>query len=110
MNGISEQEKAVLIDCAWRMEAIRTVKRPRAWQTWAVRELEELKRYGPRYMPSLWFNGGRAIPERVRVKFLRAVHRLEEAGLLETAGVGVRLQNLKLTPELMAGPEEVADE
>ena len=65
---------------------------------WEQIELDELRRYGPRYSPTEWFGGGHALPEKIRVRYLRAVNKLIGTKLLVgTTTEGGRLTWLKLT-------------
>jgi hypothetical protein len=65
------------------------------WQCAEARRHAAEKRYGPRYSPA-WF-GAAAASEAGRVRFLRAVHALERAGLLAAKKVGRQLRHVRLT-------------
>jgi hypothetical protein len=101
MSGrLSSEAKGVVVECGERMAEILARPDPPAWKTWEAVELDELRRCGPRYTPAAWFGDGQPLPERVRVRFLRAVLGLEEAGLVKgTKSAGGRLTFLRLTPE-----------
>jgi hypothetical protein len=87
----------VLLEVERRCEAIRTRPRPPAWKWWATRDDAADRECGPRYSPT-WF-GGAAATEAGRVRFLRTVHRLAEAGLLTVVkSEGGRLERVRLTP------------
>lgn len=100
-----ELAKRVLIEVARRAKAIRYRPRPRAWQTWAVREDQADRDYGPRYSPT-WFADA-TDTEAGRVRFLRTVYRLTDAGLLAVVkSEGGRLERVRLTD---AGRKAVAE-
>lgn len=97
---LTETEHLVLTTCRDLEAEIAGRKNPPKSQHWERVDFDELKRYGPRYLPSAWFGGGRPLPEKHRVRYLRAVNRLIEAGLLAgtTSRDSNRLQHIKLTP------------
>ena len=98
INGPDPSAREVLLEVARRMREIDDAPEPPAWKTWEVLERRELKTYGPRYSPAVWFGGGRPIPERHRVRYLRALHELAAGGLLAILGwaailgVGLRIE------------------
>lgn len=92
----------VLAKVAERCEEVATRPKPR-WP-WDVREHEHDLERGPRYSPT-WF-GELADTEARRVRVLRALYRLGEAGLIEVIkSDGNRLERVRMTP---AGLEAVA--
>src|SRR5947207_4752541 len=104
---MSRDERAtlVLLEVARQCEAIRARPRPPAWRWWDVRDDDADREYGPRYSPA-WF-GGATATEAGRVRVLRTVYRLAEAGLLTAVkSAGGRLERFRLTE---AG-REAADE
>jgi len=95
----------ILLELHRRCEAIRTRPKPPAWKTWDVRDHADDIDYGPRYSPS-WF-GDAADTEARRVRLLRTVYRLADAGLVDIVkSEGGRLERLRLTK---AGREAVAE-
>jgi hypothetical protein len=86
----------VLAEVARRCEAIRDRPRPPAWKTWETRDDDDDREYGPRYSPT-WF-GEVTATEAGRVRMLRTVYRLAEAGLLTLVrSEGGRLERVRLT-------------
>lgn len=97
-----ELAERVLLAVARQGEAIRARPRPPAWKTWAVRDAADRER-GTRYSPT-WF-GALAATEAGRVRLLRTVYRLAEAGLLTAVkSDGGRLERVRLTT---AGDEAI---
>jgi hypothetical protein len=86
---------AVLLECLRREEALASAEAPPEWRWWDYEPyLEELE-HGPNYSPTSWF--GR-LPDHERQRYLRAIERLERAGLLTTwRRRGRKLSNIKLT-------------
>lgn len=90
------------VDRQW--EAARSRPRPPAWRCWALQEYENDLEYGPRYSPT-WF-GDLTGTEAGRVRVLRTLYRLADAGLvIVVKSEGGRLERLRLSPE---GREAVA--
>ncbi|MBA4068195.1 MAG: hypothetical protein C0501_31740 [Isosphaera sp.] len=99
-DDLSAEERQLLAECSRRQQEIAARKSPPKWQAWAVRDWEDAREYGPRYLPSGWFTGGRELlPEKFRVRFLRAVRGLAARGLLTPTRTGNRLTHVKLTAE-----------
>ena len=97
--------KLVLLEVARRSEVVRARTPPPTWQTWAVRDYETDREYGPSYSPT-WF-GAATATEAGRVRFLRTVYRLADAGLLTVVkSEGGRLERVRLTK---AGRDAVAE-
>jgi len=71
----------VLSELARSKAEIAARPRPPAWKTWEARPDADDREYGPRYSPT-WF-GDRAATEAHRVRLLRTVYRLADAGLIE---------------------------
>lgn len=95
----------VLAEVARQCDAIRSRPKPPAWQSWSVREDDNDRDYGPRYSPK-WF-GDAATTEAGRVRLLRTVYRLADAGLLTLVkSEGGRLERVRLT----AAGRDAADE
>jgi hypothetical protein len=85
----------LLTELARREEEIAARSRPPAWKTWEARPDADDREYGPRYSPT-WF-GDRAVSEAGRVRALRMVYRLADAGLVKlTRSPGGRLERLRL--------------
>jgi hypothetical protein len=88
--------RLVLLEVARQTEAARSRPRPPRWQTWNVWLYEADLEYGPKYSPT-WF-GDLTATEAGRVRTLRAVYRLSDAGLLLlTKSEGGRLERVQLT-------------
>jgi hypothetical protein len=96
---LSAEEREVVAVCGRLMGEIARRKRPPQWDVWGQRELADLKSTGPRYHPSTWFGSGAPVPERYRLRYLAAVHRLVARGLMERSGPAGRTTHLKLTPD-----------
>ena len=91
-----ELSALVLAEVARRCDATRARPRPPAWKWWEVREDEAEREYGPRYSPT-WF-GEATATEAGRVRLLRTVYRLADAGLLTfVKSEGGRLERVRLT-------------
>lgn len=103
---LTDTERQIMTTCRDLEAEIAARPQPGAWQRWERDELDHLKRYGPLYRPSEWFGGGRPIPEKYRVRYLRAINKLIAAGLLTGATTeGNRLAHLRLTE---AGAQAIA--
>ena len=103
MVKVTPDERRIGGECADRMAEIATrakAKGHRPW--WEAEEIKELTEYGPRYMPGEWFGEGEAIPEKHRVRLLRAIRSLATKGLLQMTTTGGRLTNIQLTAEGLA--------
>ena len=99
-SDLTREEIEVLRACARQEATIAATPDPPKWRYWEVTELEESRKYGPRYSPREWFSAGSfPLPEYLRVHYLRAVHRLSGCGLLRQAAIGRRLLRLRLTEE-----------
>ena len=86
----------VISELSRRCEALKASPKPPTWQIWAVRELEADRDRGPRYSPS-WF-GDVAATEAGRVRVLRTVRALADAGLIVVGRTEAgRLDRVKLT-------------
>jgi hypothetical protein len=86
----------LLNELARRESEIAARPRPPAWKTWEARPDADDREYGPRYSPT-WF-GDRASTEARRVRLLRALYRLADAGLIDlTKSEGGRLERIRLT-------------
>jgi hypothetical protein len=97
----------VLIEVARRCEEIETRPEPRPWQWWERREYDADRQYGPRYAAS-WFPDV-AATEAGRVRLLRTVYRLAEAGLLTVVkSEGGRLERVRLTEAGRSAAAELA--
>jgi hypothetical protein len=81
------------------MAEIAATPDPPQWREWDRRELEELRECGPRYLPSEWFCKDQMIAEKYRVRYLRALHALADAGIVELTTNGGRVYGVKLTEE-----------
>ena len=85
----------VLAEVARQCDAIRNRPKPPAWKTWEALPDDD-REYGPRYSPT-WF-GDATATEAGRVRLLRAVYRLADAGLLTIVkSEGGRLERVRLT-------------
>lgn len=96
-DGLTAEEREILLVCKQLTGDIAA--RPEPASRWDRAELADLRKYGPRYSPSEWFGDGRSLPERFRVRFLRAVQNLESRRLVKGTNRGGRLAHLKLTAE-----------
>jgi hypothetical protein len=101
-----ELTELVLTEVHRRCKAVRSRPRPPAWKRWEVEELQFDLKYGPRYTPK-WF-GELAATEAGRVRLLRTLYRLADAGLLIVVKShwGGRLARVRITP---AGSRAVAE-
>jgi hypothetical protein len=89
--------RLILIEVERRCEAVRSRPRPPDWQWWNVRDYEADLEYGPAYTPQ-WF-GDLTATEAGRVRVLRTLYRLADAGLLMIVkSEGGRLERVYLTP------------
>lgn len=97
----SDEERRVLLECRRREVEIAAMKPPPKWATWDRKDYDDVVEYGPRYSPAAWFvgEGEQLLPDRYRVRFLRAVRSLGARGLLRLTATGGRLTHVKLTPE-----------
>ena len=94
----------VLAEVARQCDAIRNRPKPPAWKTWEAIPDDDDREYGPRYSPT-WF-GDATATEAGRVRLLRTVYRLADAGLLTLVkSEGGRLERVRLTK---AGHKAVA--
>src|SRR5262249_26263086 len=113
MNDFSTEEIDILTRCL-ELENQLEEREPPAWH-WERNDWEQQVACGPRYLCSRWFG---PLSERVRVRYRRAIDRLEERGLIETHREwGTKLSNLQLTAlgtetaeELQAKIDEGADD
>ena len=93
---LTATEREILEEIRDRTAAIAATEAPAGY--WEAEALAELKACGPRWRPSAWFGGGERMPEHLRRRYLRALHRLIDRGLAEYFhGDGKRLENVKLT-------------
>ncbi|MBP3956702.1 hypothetical protein J8F10_15615 [Gemmata sp. G18] len=98
-SKLTDTEREILTAVRDRMTEVAALPDPPNWKHWQVEELRELREYGPRYAPADWFGGGNPLPEKVRVRYLRAINKLMDTGFLDgTTTDGGRLAWLKLTP------------
>lgn len=105
---LSSEERDILTTCATLMREIQEQDVPEEDDYWARLEYDELKEHGPRYVPRTWFGGGSPVPERYRVRYLRALHNLAGRGLVSLAtGSGGRTENVKLTAKGWAAVEGI---
>jgi len=97
--------RVVLIEVHQRCEVAQSRRRPPEWKSWEVWEYEADIKYGPLYSPR-WF-GRLTETEAGRVRMLRTVYRLADAGLLTIVkSEGGRLERVRLTK---AGSGAVAE-
>lgn len=90
------EDEAILLEAARRMADLDRQEPPPAWRIWDRQPFDEQRENGPEYRPFDWF-GPHSEAERVR--YLRAIRRLETAGLLVThQRLGRRLSHVKLSP------------
>jgi hypothetical protein len=88
------EEKALLTRCL-ALQAEIEASEPEEWKSWERRPWEQQYIYGPAYFIGQWFG---PLPERMRMRYRRALDVLAEAGLVELhREYGVRLTNVKLT-------------
>lgn len=96
MKMRNDLAEIVLSELARREEEIAAHPRPPAWKTWEARPDADDREYGPRYSPTGF--GAATATEAGRVRLLRAVYRLADAGLIElTKSEGGRLERIPLT-------------
>src|SRR5580700_231926 len=97
---LSPEQRDILRECAERMEEIAQVPEPPKYPEWERREWQENRECGPRYLPSEWFcDGDEILPEKFRVRYLRALHALIEMELVEATYNGGQIHWIKLTEE-----------
>lgn len=103
-----ELARRILIEVDRQCKAVESRPRPPEWKTWTLEKYEQDLEYGPRYSPT-WF-GELARTEAGRVRILRTIYRLSEAGLLvlvkSEAG---RLVRLRMTPKGEAVASELSE-
>ena len=102
--------KLVLLECLYRERQIADAKRPPKWRTYSRMIDAELREYGPRYSPAEWFGDGKPLEEKMRVRYLRAVHKLHKDDLLAMTTISGKLAHLKLTDAGRDAAEQVANE
>ena len=91
-----ELSAIVLAEVARQCEAIRNRPKPAVWKVWEISADADDREFGPRYSPT-WF-GDATATEAGRVRFLRTVYRLADAGLLTPEkSEGGRLERVRLT-------------
>jgi hypothetical protein len=91
-----ELAELVLTEVQKQCDAARSRPRPPAWQTWLVCRHEADIVLGPCYSPT-WF-GNLTATEAGRVRLLRVIYRLSNAGLLTLVkSEGGRLERVRLT-------------
>jgi hypothetical protein len=98
-SDLSDLERAVVAACVEMAMEVVTRPVPEPWDVFGRRLLAEELEFGPRWSPSVWFNNGRPVPERFRVRFRKAVGRLEAEGVVACANKGGRLAHVRLTVE-----------
>lgn len=95
----------MLAEVLRRCDEAHARPRPPRWKTWEVREDDDARELGPRYSPG-WF-GAAAATEAGRVRFLRTLYRLADAGLvLVEKSKGGRLERVRLSD---AGRDALAE-
>ncbi len=100
-----ELDVMVLVEVAQQCAAIRARPRPPVWQSWSRKSHDADRELGPRYTPT-WFPDV-TTTEAGRVRVLRAVYRLANAGLLAVVkSEGGRLERVNLTE---TGKDAVAE-
>lgn len=105
---MSRDDLAALIlrAVAQRQEEIDTRPQPPRWKVYEAAGDADDREYGPRYTPT-WF-GERGETEARRVRLLRTVYRLADAGLLAVVkSEGGRLERVRLTDEGRAAVAEL---
>ena len=86
----------VLVEVARRCDAIAARPKPPVWKTWETLGDDADRAFGPLYSPQ-WF-GDATATEAGRVRLLRTVYRLSDAGLLTIVkSEGGRLERVRLT-------------
>ena len=106
MTGLTPIEVEVLTVLGRLSAEIEAAPRPAKHDVWALREWQEDRDNGPRYLPSRWFGDGSAMPPKYTSRYIRAVHSLRAKGLVLAVGDNGRLWSLKLTD---AGRQALAD-
>lgn len=98
LKSLTETELTVLRACLILERETERRPKPDEDDYWAGEDDAEEREHGPRYRPAAWFNDGRPLSPRRRVRFLRAIRRLEARELVIcTSSEGGRLAWLKLT-------------
>ena len=98
--------RVVLIEVHQRCEVAQSRRRPPEWKPWEVWEYEADIKYGRLYSPR-WF-GRLTETEAGRVRMLRTVYRLADAGLLILVKTeGGRLERVRLTEAGRAAATEL---
>ena len=97
----------ILICIADAHEQARNEPEPARWREWDFERWQINQEFGPVYSTVRWF-GALAASERDRVRCLRCVYRLRDAGLVEVIKDrwGSKVERVRLTT---AGSEAVAE-
>jgi hypothetical protein len=96
--GKNDLAELLLVLIAEQHEKSRCAREPAAWRKWDHEDWELDREYGPVFSSLRWF-GTLADSEAARVRCLRTVYRLRDAGLAEVMkGVsGLKLERVTLT-------------
>jgi hypothetical protein len=102
-----DMAERILLCIAAVHEKARSEPQPPQWRRWDFDRWQINQEFGPAYSTLKWF-GDLAASERDRVRCLRWVYRLREAGLVETFKDqwGSKLERVRLTT---AGSEAVTE-
>ncbi len=91
---MNHQSQKILTRCH-ELQVANSKSEPQEWQTWLLRDWQEVEDHGPTYKASKWFG---SMPERDRVGMRRCIQKLEKAGLLTIwRRWGTQMTNVKLT-------------
>lgn len=94
LDVLTTEERRLLLAVADRMLDIASAPVPAS--DYAAARLDDLHAFGPQYRPGEWFGDGGLLSEAARVRFIRAIGRLESRGLLQVTNSGGRLRYLRL--------------
>jgi hypothetical protein len=88
----------LLVLIAEQHEKARCAREPAAWRKWDHEDWELDREYGPVFSSIRWF-GTLADSEAARVRCLRTVYRLRDAGLAEVikGESGLKIERVRLT-------------
>lgn len=103
------EDRLILVAVAELMLAFADEPDPPKWKTWERSRLEDAKRWGPEWRPSLLFAGGERLPAADLVRFRRSLHRLSGEGLVRLTTMNGRLKNVRLRPKAVPIVAALAD-
>lgn len=94
---MSDEQRAVMLETLRRMRAIESFDPGDKFRhSWVIRDHENEVDYGPRYACGSWFDYDGS--DRIRMRYLRAIQRLERAGVLTLwREHGRKMSHIRLT-------------